>query len=65
LRSITHALRGWPTPMAVTVNSVLPVFAQNGTVSDAALKAQLGILAQQVVGFARMRAESGHVTLSS
>jgi FMN reductase len=56
LRSIVHALRGWPTPMAVTVNSVLPVFAEDGTVSDATLKAQLNVLAQQVVGFARMKA---------
>jgi FMN reductase len=56
LRSIVHALRGWPTPMAVTVNSVLPVFAEDGTVSDATLKAQLKVLAQQVVSFARMKA---------
>ena len=56
LRSIVHALRGWPTPMAVTVNSVQPVFADNGSVNDPALQSQLGILAQQIVGFARMRA---------
>ncbi len=56
LRSIVHALRGWPTPMAVTVNSVQPVFADNGSVSDATLLKQLDILAQQIVGFTRMRA---------
>ncbi|MDB5715755.1 MAG: NADPH-dependent oxidoreductase [Sphingomonadales bacterium] len=56
LRSIVHALRGWPTPMAVTVNSVQPVFAEDGTVSDATLKAQLAVLAQQVVSFANMKA---------
>lgn len=56
LRSIVHALRGWPTPMAVTVNSVQPVFAEDGRVSDPTLAKQLDILAQQVVGFARMRA---------
>jgi FMN reductase len=56
LRSIVHALRGWPTPMAVTVNSVQPVFADNGSVSDPTLLNQLDILAQQVVGFTRMRA---------
>jgi FMN reductase len=56
LRSIVHALRGWPTPMAITVNSVMPVFADNGAVSDPTLLKQLDILAQQVVGFARMRA---------
>lgn len=56
LRSIVHALRGWPTPMAVTVNSRMPVFAEDGTVCDAALGNQLDTLASQVVGFARMRA---------
>ena len=56
LRSIVHALRGWPTPMAVTVNSVLPVFGDDGQVADPNLIKQLDILAQQVVGFARMRA---------
>jgi FMN reductase len=56
LRSIVHALRGWPTPMAVTVNSVQPIFADDGTVCDPALVKQLDILAQQVVGFARMKA---------
>ena len=56
LRSIVHALRGWPTPMAVTVNSRMPVLAEDGTVCDAALGNQLDVLASQVVGFARMRA---------
>ena len=56
LRSIVHALRGWPTPMAITVNSVQPVFDEGGAVGDAALIKQLDILAGQVVGFARMKA---------
>ena len=56
LRSIVHALRDWPTPMAVTVNSQMPVFGADGRVSDASLTNQLGILAQQVVDFAKMRA---------
>ena len=56
LRSIVHALRGWPTPMAVTVNSMQPVFGEDGAVSEQLLLKQLEILAQQVVGFARMRA---------
>jgi FMN reductase len=56
LRSIVHALRGWPTPMAVTVNSRMPVLAEDGTVCDATLASQLDVLASQVVGFARMRA---------
>lgn len=56
LRSITHALRGWPTPMAVAINSVLPVFGDNGEVTDAAIVQQLEVLASQVVTFARMKA---------
>lgn len=56
LRAITHALRGWPTPMAVAVNSATPLFAEDGGIADTAMAQQLDILAQQVVSFARMRA---------
>ena len=56
LRSITHALRGWPTPMAVTVNSAQPVFDENGELADAGIRAQLDVLAKQVVSFAKMKA---------
>jgi len=56
LRSITHALRGWPTPMAVAINSATPVFTGEGEFSDPATAKQLEILASQVVEFARMKA---------
>ncbi len=56
LRSITHALRGWPTPMAVAINSASPVFAEDGALADPATAMQLSILAGQVVQFARMKA---------
>ncbi|WP_083733760.1 NADPH-dependent FMN reductase [Sphingopyxis sp. KK2] len=56
LRSITHALRGWPTPMAVTVNSGQPVFCEEGRVNDRSTASQLEIMAQQVVLFANMQA---------
>lgn len=56
LRSITHALRGWPTPMAVAINSVMPVFGEDGEIVDPAIVQQLDILAGQVVSFARMKA---------
>lgn len=56
LRSITHALRGWPTPMAVAINSATPVFGEDGAMIDAAMAKQLEILASQVVDFARMKA---------
>jgi len=56
LRSITHALRGWPTPMAVAVNSAQSVFAEDKSLRDQSVAAQLAILAQQVVSFAQMKA---------
>lgn len=50
-RSTIHALRGWPTPFGVTINST-PV----GDVDPvAAATPQLGILAGQVVDFAKWR----------
>ncbi|MGW6455179.1 NADPH-dependent FMN reductase [Streptomyces sp. NPDC055078] len=55
LRSTTHALRGWPTPLGVTINSV-PV---GGVDPIAAAAPQLGVLVSQVVGLARwQRAEA-------
>ncbi|MEQ1547805.1 MAG: NAD(P)H-dependent oxidoreductase [Chakrabartia sp.] len=56
LRSITHALRGWPTPMAVAINSATPVFGDDDVITDASTATQLNVLAGQVVDFARMRA---------
>ncbi|HEY0594378.1 NAD(P)H-dependent oxidoreductase [Sphingopyxis sp.] len=56
LRSITHALRGWPTPMAVTANSSQPLFDPDGPVADPGLRTQLDIMAGQVLTFARMSA---------
>ncbi|MBA3940800.1 MAG: FMN reductase [Sphingopyxis sp.] len=56
LRSITHALRGWPTPMAVTANSGQPLFDPDGMVTDRSVNQQLDIMAQQVVRFAQMNA---------
>jgi FMN reductase len=56
LRSITHALRGWPTPMAVAINAAQSVFADNGAFADPAVANQINLLAGQVVEFARMKA---------
>jgi FMN reductase len=49
LRSTVHALRGWPTPLGVTINST-PVGDVDPIVGAAP---QLGLLVDQVVGFAR------------
>jgi len=56
LRSITHALRGWPTPLGVAANSMGLEFDETGAPRDAGLKSQLEMLAGQVVEFAGRRA---------
>jgi|SRR5579884_927204 len=53
LRAVVHALRGWPTPLGVAVNSELPVWDGEGRLVDAGVRAQLRIVAGQVLGFAR------------
>jgi FMN reductase len=56
LRSIVHALRGWPTPLGVAINSAIPLFGADGTPTDAAVARQLAIVGQQVAEFAHLRA---------
>lgn len=53
VRTIVHALRGWPTPLGVTVNTAEKLFDENGTLGDAKVNAQLALLAQQVIDFAQ------------
>lgn len=53
LRNVVHAMRGWPTPLGVTLNSGQgPLFAPDGTCLDPAAEAQLESLAGQVLQFA-------------
>jgi len=59
LRSIVHALRGWPTPVGVAVNSSSKIFDTEGNCLDGGISKQLQLMARQVVDFARMRAEAG------
>jgi FMN reductase len=56
MRTIVHALRGWPTPLGAAINTVGTPFHPDGSAADTAVANQLAILAQQVVDFARMRA---------
>lgn len=56
LRAIAHALRGWPTPLGVTINSLNPVFDTEGNFADAAVQGQVAAMADQLMEFARMRA---------
>lgn len=52
LRSIVHALRGWPTPLGVTVNSAEVTFDVDAGCSDEVVANQLRLLGEQVVRFA-------------
>ncbi len=52
LRMMAHALRGWPTPLGVAINSAIVKF-QNGECSEPAIATQIGIMAAQVVDFAK------------
>jgi len=55
LRSIVHALRGWPVPLGVAVNTMVTKF-QDGRCTDPAIENQLKIMAGQVVAFAQRQA---------
>jgi FMN reductase len=58
LRSVVNALRGWPTPMSVAINSAAPAFNTDGSLLDGSTANQLSILVRQVVDFA-VRAGAG------
>lgn len=57
LRSIGHALRAWPTPLGVAINSADPVWDPAGELADTdqgtAVANQLDLLASQVLAFAQ------------
>ncbi|MBU6207314.1 MAG: NAD(P)H-dependent oxidoreductase [Alphaproteobacteria bacterium] len=57
LRTIVHALRGWPTPLGVAINSSSGPF-RDGLCVDEAVTRQLGTLGQQVVDFAQQRQQA-------
>ena len=58
LRSIVHALRGWPTPFAAAINSQIVKFDDEGGATDPAVVAQLQLVGQQVARFAPFAAGS-------
>jgi FMN reductase len=51
LRSIVHALRGWPTPLGVTINTSETVFDANGECPEK-IATQLAQVGRHVVEFA-------------
>jgi FMN reductase len=54
LRQTAHALRGWPVPLGVAVNTAVVKFA-NLECSEAAIAHQISIMAGQVADFAGMQ----------
>ncbi|MET4896163.1 NADPH-dependent FMN reductase [Sphingomonadaceae bacterium jetA1] len=52
LRSIVHALRGWPTPFAAAINTQQTRFDAEGRIGDPAVEGQLRLVGQQIARFA-------------
>lgn len=59
LRSIAHALRGWPTPLGVMLNTTNKIFDDAGDCTDLSVKFQLETVGRQVVQFAKARKTNG------
>ena len=54
MRSIVHALRGWPTPLGAAIRSTAGMF-RDSQCSDPGAAAQLDLVGKQVAEFARLR----------
>lgn len=52
MRSIVHALRGWPTPMGAALNATGGLFDADGKPKEPGVASTLAIIGQQVVQFA-------------
>lgn len=61
LRSIAHALRGWPTPLGAMLNTSLPIFDEDGNCTDINASFQLESVGQQVARFALMIQQHGRI----
>ena len=53
LRSIVHALRGWPTPLGAALNASEGIFDAAGNCTDSKSASQLSIVGHQVAEFAQ------------
>ena len=52
LRAVVHALRGWPTPLGVVINTTEPAFSPDGVALSPAVDEQLRVVARELVDFA-------------
>ena len=52
MRGIVHALRGWPTPLGVTLNTAgVSLFDSEGRCTDDAVQRALATVAEQALAF--------------
>jgi len=58
MRSVVHALRGWPTPLAAGISAAGLGFDADGRCTDAAVQQQLETVVGQVWTFSQMRLPS-------
>lgn len=60
LRTITHALRGWPTPLGGSVNTAEVAFDAQGSANDRKVVETLRLIGRQVAeyGYARQKLEN-------
>lgn len=59
LRSIVHALRGWPTPLGAAINTSQTAFGKSEC-SDSGVSGQLEMVGRQVQEQARLRLKTQH-----
>lgn len=52
LRGIVHAMRGWPTPVGIAINSIeQKPFGPDGMLADDGIAAQIRLQARQIMAF--------------
>jgi FMN reductase len=61
VRTVVHALRGWPSPLGATVNAAAGVFDAGGELVDDTVRFQLETVGQQVAEFALARRVAAEV----
>ena len=57
LRATVHALRGWPTPLGVGIDTSNVAFGSDGGCLDPRVQGQLETMAGQIVDFAHRRSD--------
>jgi FMN reductase len=64
LRSVVHALRGWPTPLGAAIVTSGEIFDPTGECLSKKIDAQLRTLSQQVLAFAILQKARSNPTSS-